>query len=279
MRALLPGILLLLAACRGGQQDVQVQPGSVTPPAVSNPLDTPPSGPLALPVPPALPLPASQPDVIDVADRLAATVTWLLPDDDPGELAESLAQRIVSAPGVELRLAELGAGGGIIVFGATIDGHYLVTAGANGGARVELHLDPPTGASRQLGTAVALPAGYPVDAVPIYPGAVVVEASETPLADGLTRFELVLETRRAPGRGNRLLRRPPGGVRLDGGREQRQRGGDPRPGPRVGGRGRGATDGAAYRDRVAGGRISTDATMARNATTPSHLRGSRCAAA
>lgn len=198
MRALLPGILLLLAACRGGQQDVQVQPGSVTPPAVSNPLDTPPSGPLALPVPPALPLPASQPDVIDVADRLAATVTWLLPDDDPGELAESLAQRIVSAPGVELRLAELGAGGGIIVFGATIDGHYLVTAGANGGARVELHLDPPTGASRQLGTAVALPAGYPVDAVPIYPGAVVVEASETPLADGLTRFELVLETRRAP---------------------------------------------------------------------------------
>ncbi len=201
LRALLPvaplTLLLLLAACRGGPQDVQVQPGSATPPAVSSPLDTPPSGSLALPVPPALPLPASQPDAIDVADGLATTVTWLLPDDDPGKLAESLAQRVVAAPGVELRLAELGAGGGIIVFGAAVDGHYLVTAGANGGARVELHLDPPAGESRRLGAAVALPAGYPVDAVPIYPGAVVVEAREAPLADDLTRFELVLETRRA----------------------------------------------------------------------------------
>ena len=198
MRALLAGVLLLLSACRGGQQDVQVQPGSATPPAVSSPLDATPSRTFAPPVPPLLPLPASQPDAIDVADGLTTTVTWLLPDDDPGELAESLAQRIVAAPGVELQLAELGAGGGIIVFGAAVDGHYLVTAGANGGARVELHLDAPAAESRQLRAAVALPAGYPVDAVPIYPGAVVVEARESPLADGLTRFELVLETRRAP---------------------------------------------------------------------------------
>ena len=155
---LLTGVVLLLAACRGGQQDVQLQPGSATP-AVPGPFDAEPSGPLALPVPPALPLPASQPDAIDVANGLGTTITWLLPDDDPGELAESLARRVVAARGVELRLAELGAGGGIIVFGAAVDGHYLVTAGANGGARVELHLDPPAGQSRRLGTSAPLPAG------------------------------------------------------------------------------------------------------------------------
>ena len=97
VRALLLGVLLLLAACRSEQQDVQVQPGSATPPAASDPLDTPPSGPLALPVPPALPLPASQPAAIDVADGLATTVTWLLPGDDPGELAQSLARSVVAA--------------------------------------------------------------------------------------------------------------------------------------------------------------------------------------
>jgi hypothetical protein len=128
------------------------------------------------------------------ADDGSIVVNWLV-EAPPTEVVSALAEAIAAS--MTVLLDERGSGGGLIVFeGDALAGHYFVTS-VDGDARIELRLDAPRSPSVAAALAQPLPVGYPVEAVPRFPGATVVSGSAEALTERSTRFVVTMETERA----------------------------------------------------------------------------------
>ena len=182
--------------------------------AGASPADASPAAGAPAPPAAAATLPAALPRVdgellsFTAADDGAVVAVWVV-TPPAGDVVAALAAAIAAGP-LELLLEERALGGGIVAFegvvegaaeaGRRIAGHYLVTV--SDGTRVELRLDPPPPPPDAAGVPppdpVALPAGFPEQAVPLFPGATVVAASAVPLAGTGTRFTVEFVSVRAP---------------------------------------------------------------------------------
>jgi hypothetical protein len=129
----------------------------------------------------------------------ALVVRWVVDGPSAEGVASDLADRVGGIPGLTLTATELTERGSVIAFEGVRSGHYLVTRSTGQGTPVELRLDPIADSDDPPeATAVAMPDDFPAAEVPIFPDATIVGAERTDLGDGLVRFDLILESERAP---------------------------------------------------------------------------------
>ena len=137
------------------------------------------------------------PDSIE--ERLDGSVLlhWLVPVSSAERVAEDLVASFAANPTFIPTATQITSRGAVLAFSGERSGHFLVARSTEQGTRVELTLEPPEAAVVPTGTAVALPAGYPVDVLPLFPGATVTSGGVNTLDEGGRRFELELQSDRA----------------------------------------------------------------------------------
>lgn len=169
-------------------------PPAIVAPARPDALTTqPPAG--AITLPPLLPRIEGDVESATRSPDGSIAVIWLVPAQ-PGAVVDLLAGAVAAT--LTVLLDERTATGGVLAFaGEAATGHYLVTP-SESGTRVELRLDPPPLPAAQPSSEAPLPDSFPVERVPIFPGATVVSAIAAELPGGGTRFVVSLETARQP---------------------------------------------------------------------------------